>query len=110
MFAHARLPGRYGYVDEEAETMASVADLVPGDRIEIRYRMATLPADDGRLCDRWIAAEIKSIDGGAWPLARLSDGQLTEIRRYMEWRYASPYLRPPRQRQGELGSRRGPAI
>jgi hypothetical protein len=76
--------------------MATLTDLAPGDRIEIRYRTAdTHPGGDG-LRDRWVAAEIKSIAGSAWPLARLADGQLTEIRRYMEWRYASAHLRSPR--------------
>ena len=76
--------------------MANIADLVPGDRIEIRFRASSAtPSSDHELRDKWIAAEIKSIDGGIWPLARLADGQLTEIRRYMEWRYAFPHLRPP---------------
>lgn len=75
--------------------MANVTDLAPGDRIEIRYRVPSVE-DGHELRDRWIAAEIKSIDGGVWPLARLADGQLTEVRRFMEWRYASAHLRPPR--------------
>jgi hypothetical protein len=75
--------------------MPNVTDLAPGDRIEIKYRTAAAAADN-ELRDKWIAAEIKSIDGGVWPLARLADGQFTEVRRYMEWRYASAHLRPPR--------------
>ncbi|MCC7252495.1 hypothetical protein [Hyphomicrobium sp.] len=77
--------------------MSNVTELEPGDRIEIRYRSAaTVPGAGEEQRDRWIAAEVKSIDGGRWPLARLADGQLTEVRRYMEWRYASAHLRPPR--------------
>ncbi|MDQ8697357.1 hypothetical protein [Hyphomicrobium sp. LHD-15] len=77
--------------------MANVTDLTPGDRIEIRYRTAVASLENGNeLRDKWISAEIKSIDGGRWPLARLSDGQLTEVRRYMEWRYASVHLHAPR--------------
>jgi hypothetical protein len=76
--------------------MANVTDLAPGDRIEIRYRSGASFDDGEGLRDRWIAAEIKSVDGGLWPLARLADGQLTEVRRFMEWRYASSHLRPPR--------------
>lgn len=77
--------------------MATLTDLAPGDRIEIRYRTAAAsPPYGDELRDKWIAAEIKSVDGGVWPLARLADGQLTEVRRYMEWRYASAHLRPPR--------------
>jgi hypothetical protein len=75
--------------------MPHVNDLSPGDQIEIRYRISAVPTGT-ELRDRWIAAEIKSIDGGMWPLARLADGQLTEVRKYMEWRYSSAHLRPPR--------------
>lgn len=76
--------------------MATLTDLAPGDRIEIRDRTASAHADGDAQREKWIAAEIKSIDSGIWPLARLADGQLTEVRRYMEWRYASTHLRPPR--------------
>lgn len=78
--------------------MADLTDLAPGDRIEIRYRTAvpSSPSNDDEPRDKWIAAEIKNVDSGVWPLARLADGQLTEVRRYMEWRYASAHLRPPR--------------
>lgn len=76
--------------------MANVTDLSPGDRIEILYRSASGNSEHGtELRDRWIAAEIKSMDNGAWPLARLADGQLTEVRRFMEWRYASGLFRRP---------------
>jgi hypothetical protein len=76
--------------------MANPSDLEPGDHIEIRYRTAASSASGDDLRDRWIAAEVKSIDGGVWPLVRLADGQLTEVRRYMEWRYASAFIRRPR--------------
>jgi hypothetical protein len=77
--------------------MANLTDLTPGDRIEIRYRTSAGTSSNGdELRDKWIAAEIRSVDGGIWPLARLADGQWTEVRRYMEWRYASSHLRTPR--------------
>lgn len=77
--------------------MENVTDLAPGDLIEIRYRTVVASPENGEeLRDKWIAAEIKSIDGSIWPLARLADGQLTEVRRYMEWRYSSAHLRSPR--------------
>lgn len=66
--------------------MPNVTDLTPGDRIEIRYRLA---ANADMLRDKWIPAEITNTDGGVWPLAKLADGQFTEVRRYMQWRYAS---------------------
>lgn len=74
--------------------MAHPSELLPGDRIEIRYRTAASLTHDDALRDKWIAAEVKSVDGGVWPLVRLADGQFTEVRRYMEWRYASAYVRP----------------
>jgi len=77
--------------------MANVTDLAPGDRIEIRYRStASFHGEGPELRDQWVSAVVKSVDGGVWPLARLANGQLTEVRRYMEWRYASAHLRPPR--------------
>ncbi|MGQ0457259.1 MAG: hypothetical protein ACT4OU_09370 [Hyphomicrobium sp.] len=61
--------------------------LAIGDLIEIKYRMSRPVADgDADLFDRWIAAEIIDSDPDAWPLARLTDGQMTDIRPFMEWR------------------------
>jgi hypothetical protein len=66
-----------------------VSDLVVGEIIEIKYRVPR-PAFDGlansQLSDRWIAAEIIHQDGEALPIARLADGQFTDIRAYMTWR------------------------
>lgn len=59
-----------------------------GDLIEIKYRLRR--GDDGSdMFDRWISAEIIDSDPDAWPLARLNDGQLTEVRPFMEWRSLS---------------------
>ncbi len=70
----------------------NTADLVVGEIIEIKYR-TPLPAfddrDGARLSDRWIMAEVIHHDGEAPPMARLSDGQLTDIRAYMTWRRIS---------------------
>lgn len=55
-----------------------------GDIIEIQYRFGKA----GGVCHdaRWIAAEIIAHDDETWPLARLCDGQLTELRPFMTWR------------------------
>jgi hypothetical protein len=67
--------------------MSDPSDLRAGDHIEIKYR--ALSADGAGLRDRWIGAEVRRLEGGRWPLARLADGQFTEVRRYMEWRYCA---------------------
>lgn len=66
----------------------NIADLTVGEVIEIKYRLPG-PADDPSepaLSDRWIMAEIIHSDDDAPPMARLADGQLTDIRAYMTWR------------------------
>jgi len=61
-------------------------DLQRGDMIEIMYRRPAWDAPSASPIPRWILAEIIDSDLNAWPLARLSDGQLTEVRQYMTWR------------------------
>ncbi len=63
--------------------------LMVGEIIEIKYRITRPSAErggDGELADRWIAAQIIHCDGEGPPIARLADGQLTDIRAYMVWR------------------------
>lgn len=70
----------------------NVADLVVGEIIEIKYRVPRPAVDDREvspLSDRWIMAEIIHQDEDALPMARLSDGQFTDIRAYMTWRRIS---------------------
>ncbi len=71
--------------------VGDTSDLVVGEIIEIKYRVPQPAFDDraGLLSDRWIAAEIIHQDGDAPPMARLVDGQLTDIRAYMTWRRIS---------------------
>lgn len=64
-------------------------DLEPGDLIEIKYRLWRLEDGGEVLADKWIRAEILACEPDAWPLARLADGQMTEVRRYMPWRHLS---------------------
>lgn len=72
--------------------MNDIPCLVPGDLIQIRYRLAQhVGTAEESVVERWIAAEVIACDAGARPLVRLSDGQITEIRSFMPWRHAPGY-------------------
>jgi hypothetical protein len=65
------------------------SNLVVGEIIEIKYRVPRPSAENESAPNfvyRWIIAEIVHQDDDAPPMARLSDGQLTDIRAYMVWR------------------------
>lgn len=67
----------------------NVADLVVGELIEIKYRVPRPTAEaqsESPYSDRWIVAEIIHREDDALPMARLIDGQVTDIRAYMTWR------------------------
>lgn len=70
---------------------AQTSDLMVGELIEIKYRVSRLAIDDSTpdFADRWITAQIVHNDDDAPPMARLADGQLTDIRSYMTWRRLS---------------------
>ncbi|MGD9714873.1 MAG: hypothetical protein AB7V46_22860 [Thermomicrobiales bacterium] len=72
--------------------------LLVGDQILIKYRMWSFDDLNDEPADRWIRAEILESEPDAWPLARLVDGQLTEIRPYMTWRLLSRTTRGGPQR------------
>lgn len=58
-----------------------------GDVVEIRYRISRdWDQNDDKPPGRWLRAEIIDCDVETWPLARLVDGQITEIRSFMIWR------------------------
>jgi hypothetical protein len=65
----------------------SIDALVPGDGIEVLYRVWR-PADShGQdVVERWTIATVIAREPATWPLARLADGQVTEIRPFMKWR------------------------
>ncbi|HVJ77821.1 MAG TPA: hypothetical protein VM620_08305 [Hyphomicrobium sp.] len=68
---------------------SDTSNLVVGEIIEIKYRVPRPSAKNEsapNLVYRWIIAEIVHQDDDAPPMARLSDGQLTDIRSYMVWR------------------------
>ena len=60
--------------------------LAPGDVIAIQYRVWRHDGCADEFIERWIRAEIIDCEPGTWPLARLTDGQHTEVRRFMIWR------------------------
>lgn len=55
--------------------------LEKGALVEVKYSSA-----NGEGAYRWIAGLVISCDDDSWPLVRLSDDQITEIRPYMTWR------------------------
>jgi hypothetical protein len=64
-----------------------IVSLAPGDIIEVNYRLWRPSGNGGEhVVERWIAAQITSCEAGTHPLARLADGQVTEIRSFMRWR------------------------
>jgi hypothetical protein len=69
----------------------SIDHLEIGDIVEIKYRVWR-KADDGgeEIVERWISAHICQRESGTRPIARLADGQMTEIRRFMSWRLIAP--------------------
>jgi hypothetical protein len=61
--------------------------LRPGDIVEIQYRLwRAARGESETMVERWISAHVVHAEGGTWPLARLADGQVTEIRPFMTWR------------------------
>ncbi|MFA7305794.1 MAG: hypothetical protein WC026_03895 [Hyphomicrobium sp.] len=64
------------------------SNLMIGELIEIKYRISRLAVNGTTpdFTERWISARIVHNDNDAPPMARLADGQLTDIRAYMTWR------------------------
>jgi hypothetical protein len=55
------------------------------DMLEIKFKtFHTSSHDDMR--ERWVIGKIIECGSDTWPLVQLSDGQLTELRPYMQWR------------------------
>lgn len=64
----------------------STEGLCEGDVIQILYRQWNGWREGAELSKKWIFAKIISIESGSWPVVRLVDGQLTDLRPYMTWR------------------------
>lgn len=73
---------------------ASIDALEPGDVVEIKYRILRAAGAGDEVVEKWIGAHVIACESGTWPLARLADGQVTEIRPFMTWR-AIPGMRRP---------------
>jgi hypothetical protein len=65
--------------------------LEPGALVEVKY--ATGDAGSRTDSYRWIPGVVISRDDETWPLVRLSDEQVTEIRPYMTWRLVQAAVR-----------------
>lgn len=65
---------------------AVASSLRPDDIIEIKYRAWRNRAGEADLVDLWVRGQIMDAPADARPLARLADGQITEIPSYMTWR------------------------
>ena len=57
-----------------------------GDIIDIKYRVWRTVNGTDEMFDRWVRAEIIDTVDGKHPLAKLADGQITEIRSFMPLR------------------------
>ncbi len=67
---------------------AKMDALEVGDGVEIKYRVWRPVGEAGEdVVERWVSAQIIACEHGTWPLARLADGQVTEIRPFMTWRH-----------------------
>ena len=62
-------------------------DLEVGDVIAIMYRSSHLNGNVDAHAVRWLHAWIVDREAGSWPVARLADGQLTDVRPFMMWRH-----------------------
>ncbi len=68
----------------------SIESLEYGDVVEIKYRVWRKADDGGEdIVERWVTADVCHCEAGSRPIARLADGQLTEIRAFMNWRLIS---------------------
>jgi hypothetical protein len=68
----------------------SLDALRPGDTIAIQYRLwRPMDGTEDDVVERWISARIIDCEDGAWPLARLVDGQTTDVRPFMTWRWVA---------------------
>lgn len=73
---------------------ANFEDLDTGDILEIKYRIWRPTGAGEDVIERWISAAVIANEDGAWPLARLADGQVTEIRPFMTWRRIASARQP----------------
>jgi hypothetical protein len=55
--------------------------LETGALVEVKYPSAGVDS-----AHRWIAGRVIACEDNTWPLVRLNDEQVTEIRPYMTWR------------------------
>ncbi len=59
--------------------------LQPQDLLEIKFKMVDVCSFD-EVKYRWVVAQVIECSSECRPLVQLADGQITELRPYMEWR------------------------
>ncbi len=74
--------------------LANIQALEAGDIVEIKYRVWRPAAAGDEVVEKWISAHVVACESGTWPLVRLADGQVTEIRPFMTWRNLPGVRRP----------------
>ncbi len=74
--------------------LANIEALETGDIVEIKYRIWRPAGAGDEVVEKWIAAHVIACESGTWPLVRLTDGQVTEIRPFMTWRVLPGMRRP----------------
>lgn len=63
-----------------------ITSLTSGDIIAIKYRIARYSTRGVCYVEPWIIGRILNCGDGGWPIVRLDDGQVTELRPFMTWR------------------------
>jgi hypothetical protein len=59
--------------------------LRPQDLLEIKFKTVDVCSLEESRC-RWMVAQVLDCSSDGRPLVQLVDGQITELRSYMEWR------------------------
>lgn len=82
--AHQRHEHRI--IDPQSE----INTLALGSLIELKYRQwqCTVMHPAGSI-ERWMSGEVVHRADDSWPIVKLADGQITELRPFMSWRMRS---------------------
>ena len=68
---------------------ANTKELQRGDVIQVMYQDGSANLGFRK---RWIRATVTYCEAGTWPIAKLVDGQFTEVRPFMAWRLVRPAI------------------
>lgn len=65
---------------------AEITSLRTGDIVAIKYRLARYSVRGVCYVEPWIIGAIVNCGDEGWPIVRLDDGQVTELRPFVSWR------------------------